>query len=131
VPFLDHKLVEFARQIPRRFQVKSVAGKYILKHAVRGSLPDSIVFRKKLGFPTPSASRLNGIRLQIIQDHLSEPRSLERKLFSPPALDRLFAEHRSNYRNHSDRLWRLLNLELWHRVCLEGELSLSHRSSPV
>jgi asparagine synthase (glutamine-hydrolysing) len=131
VPFLDHKLVEFARQIPRRFQIKGVAGKYILKQAVRGILPDSIVFRKKLGFPTPWASWLRGIRLQIIQDLLSEPRSLERKLFSAPALDRLFAEHRSNYRDHSDRLWRLLNLELWHRVCLEGELSLSHRNSPV
>ncbi len=34
---------------------------------------------------------------------------------------RLFHEHRANYRDHYDRIWRLLNLELWHRVCLEGD----------
>jgi hypothetical protein len=50
-----------------------------------------------------------------------EERSLKRGYFRPEAIELLFAEHRSNYRDHYDRIWRLLNLELWHRVCLEGE----------
>jgi hypothetical protein len=33
----------------------------------------------------------------------------------------LFNEHRARHRDNYDRIWRLLNLELWHRVCLEGE----------
>jgi hypothetical protein len=33
----------------------------------------------------------------------------------------LFDEHRAQHRDNYDRIWRLLNLELWHRVCLEGE----------
>jgi hypothetical protein len=33
----------------------------------------------------------------------------------------LFAEHRSGRRDNGNRIWRLLNLELWMRVCLEGD----------
>jgi asparagine synthase (glutamine-hydrolysing) len=52
---------------------------------------------------------------------LLEPRSLDRGYFRPEAIRRLFEEHRSKHRDNYDRIWRLLNLELWHRVCLEGE----------
>ena len=52
---------------------------------------------------------------------LLEPRTLDRGLFKRTAVERLFNEHRARYRDHYDRIWRLLNLELWHRVCLEGE----------
>jgi hypothetical protein len=46
---------------------------------------------------------------------------MQRGYFKREAIERLFAEHRRKYRDHYDRIWRLLNLELWHRVCLEGE----------
>jgi asparagine synthase (glutamine-hydrolysing) len=59
--------------------------------------------------------------LDVIRNLLLEPRSLERELFQRSAVERLFNEHRSGHRDHSDRIWRLLNLELWHRVCLEKE----------
>ena len=53
VPFLDHKLVEFAARIPRRVQIAGLTGKKILKTAMRDLLPHSIVYRQKLGFPDP------------------------------------------------------------------------------
>jgi asparagine synthase (glutamine-hydrolysing) len=59
--------------------------------------------------------------LDVIRKLLLEPRSMERELFQRSAVERLFDEHRSGYRDHYDRIWRLLNLELWHRVCLEKE----------
>jgi hypothetical protein len=52
---------------------------------------------------------------------LLEPRSMNRGFFKRAAVERLFKEHRANSHDHYDRIWRLLNLELWHRVCLEGE----------
>ncbi|HLV85910.1 MAG TPA: asparagine synthase (glutamine-hydrolyzing) [Candidatus Sulfotelmatobacter sp.] len=121
VPFLDHKLVEFAMSIPQRFQLRGSVGKNVLKTAMKGLLPDSILHRKKLGFPTPWSRWLAGPRLELIDKLLSEPRSSERQLFRPRAVERLFAEHKSRYRDNTDRIWRLLNLELWHRVCIEGE----------
>ena len=50
-----------------------------------------------------------------------EPRALERGLFRAEVAKRLFAEHSAGHRDHGNRIWRLLNLELWFRVCVERE----------
>ena len=121
VPFLDHMLVEFATRIPREVQLNGLAGKVILKKAVGDLLPHSILYRRKLGFPTPWSGWLAGSRLDAIEKLLVGTRSLQRGYFQREAIERIFAEHRAKYRDHCDRIWRLLNLELWHRVCLEGE----------
>jgi asparagine synthase (glutamine-hydrolysing) len=121
VPFLDHVLVEFATRIPREVQIRGLAGKRILKKAVEDILPHSIIYRPKLGFPTPWSGWLAGPRLETIREMLLEPRSLNRGYFRREAIERLFHEHRAKHRDNYDRIWRLLNLELWHRVCLEGE----------
>jgi asparagine synthase (glutamine-hydrolysing) len=121
VPFLDHELVEFAARIPGEVQIQGLAGKRILKKAVEDLLPHSILYRPKLGFPTPWSGWLAGSRLESIRDMLLEPRSLERGYFRREAIGQLFDEHRAKHRDNYDRIWRLLNLELWHRVCLENE----------
>jgi len=121
VPFLDHVLVEFATRIPREVQIKGLAGKTILKKAVGDILPQSTIYRPKLGFPTPWSGWLAGPRLETIREMLVEPRSLDRGYFRREAIERLFNEHRDKHRDNYDRIWRLLNLELWHRICLEGE----------
>jgi asparagine synthase (glutamine-hydrolysing) len=121
VPFLDHVLVEYATRIPREVQIKGLAGKTILKKAMEDILPHSIIYRPKLGFPTPWSGWLAGPRLETIREMLLEPRSLDRGYFRREAIQRLFDEHRAKHRDNYDRIWRLLNLELWHRVCLEDE----------
>jgi asparagine synthase (glutamine-hydrolysing) len=119
VPFLDHGLVEFTARIPSKHSIDGMAGKSILKAAVKDLLPSSIVYRKKMGFPTPWAYWLEGTTMDHIQEQLTEPRTLERGLFRPEAINRIIAEHRAGHRDHGNRIWRLLNLELWFRVCLE------------
>jgi asparagine synthase (glutamine-hydrolysing) len=126
VPFLDHPLVEFATNIPQKLQLGGFTGKRILKKAVEDLLPHSILYRTKLGFPTPWSRWLAGPQLDVIRKLLLEPRSIDRELFQRSAVERLFEEHRSGYCDHYDRIWRLLNLELWHRVCLEKE---DHKSA--
>jgi len=120
VPFLDHELVEFAMRVPQS-RCRGLAAKGILKKAAAELLPRSILQRPKEGFPTPWREWLAGPRLDAIQSLLLEERSAERKLFRPAAIERLFQEHRARYRDHYDRIWRLLNLELWQRVCVEGD----------
>jgi asparagine synthase (glutamine-hydrolysing) len=121
VPFLDHVLVEFTARIPAQYSISGMAGKFILKQAVEDLLPKSIVYRKKMGFPTPWEFWLQGQTLDDTGRILREPRSLERGLFRPDAVRRIFAEHRANVRDHANRIWRLLNLELWMRVMIDGE----------
>ena len=131
VPFLDHPLVEFTARIPAAHQIKGMAGKFILKEAVEDLLPHDIIYRKKMGFPTPWAYWLAGPQLQQIETLLTEPRSAARGLFRPEAISRIFAEHRSGHRDHGNRIWRLLNLELWQRACLEGDLESTTTAVPA
>ena len=121
VPFLDHALVEFTASIPAKYSTRGMAGKCILKSAVQDLLPDSIVHRQKMGFPTPWAYWLAGPSLDHIRELLMEPRTLERGLFRAEAVERLFHEHTAGHRDHGNRIWRLLNLELWQRIFLDGE----------
>jgi asparagine synthase (glutamine-hydrolysing) len=121
VPFLDHVLVEWAMGVPANIQIHGTAGKTILKKAVEDLLPHSIIYRPKLGFPTPWSGWLAGDQLDAIERLVLEPRSMDRGYFKRSAIEKLFREHRAQYRDHYDRIWRLLNLELWHRVCVEGE----------
>jgi asparagine synthase (glutamine-hydrolysing) len=122
VPFLDHPLVEFSTQIPERLLVHGLSGKLVLKGAVADLLPEEIIFRKKMGFPTPWARWLGGSKLDELEKLLCEPRTSERGLFRRDALKAIFVEHRSGLRDNADRIWRLLNLELWQRVFIDGEV---------
>jgi asparagine synthase (glutamine-hydrolysing) len=116
VPFLDHVLVEYAAKIPKAYATRGVSGKLILKSAVRDLLPHSIVNRRKMGFPTPWAAWMAAAQLDTVANLLLEPQSLRRRLFRPDQLRELIRQHRERSHDHADRLWRLLNLELWHRV---------------
>jgi asparagine synthase (glutamine-hydrolysing) len=131
VPFLDHRLVEFSATIPAEYSIKGLAGKQILKEAVEDLLPHSIVYRRKMGFPTPWAYWLAGHQLDDLEQMLVEPRTLDRRLFKPEAVRRLFAEHRAHRRDHGNRIWRLLNLETWMRVFVDGEVPAHEESTPL
>jgi asparagine synthase (glutamine-hydrolysing) len=121
VPFLDHVLVEFTAGIPAQFSIHGMAGKFVLKEAMEDLLPRSIIYRKKMGFPTPWAYWLVGPELDVLEGLLLEPRTVERRLFRPDMVKRIFAEHRAQVRDHGNRIWRLLNLEIWMRIMLDGE----------
>src|SRR5258708_19134085 len=118
---MDNALVELSASIAAKYATKGMAGKCILKSAVEDLLPHSMVHRQKMGFPTPWAYWLAGPSLDGLRRLLTEPRTLERGLFRVEAISRLFKEHIAGHRDHGNRIWRLLNLELWFRVCVEGE----------
>jgi asparagine synthase (glutamine-hydrolysing) len=121
VPFLDHVLVEFAATIPSRYETRGLAGKCILKSAVQDLLPQPIIHRRKMGFPTPFKGWLKGQQLGVVENTLTEPRSLGRGLFRPEAVRRVLADHRMGKADRSEQIWRLLNLELWHRVFIDRD----------
>jgi len=127
VPFLDHELLEFTARIPARYLIRGLSGKHVLKAAVEDLLPLSIVYRKKLGFPTPWNYWLAGPQLDDLEKMLLDPRTTERGLIERVRVQKLFAEHRSGRRDNGNRIWRLLNLEIWQRVFLDGELPNADR----
>jgi asparagine synthase (glutamine-hydrolysing) len=128
VPFLDHVLAEYALGIPSEFKTSGLSGKRILKLALADLLPDSVLYQKKLGFPTPLQVWLAGPQSESVSRILLSEQSLDRGLFERSALEQLLAEHAAGT-DHTDRLWRLLNLEIWHRVFFDGEREFDDAAS--
>ena len=84
-------------------------------------VPAEILTRKKMGFPVPVGRWLGGSFWPMVQEFVLGPRAAARGLFDPSTLRRLANEHRSGQASHGDRLWLLLNLEIWHRLFVDGE----------
>jgi asparagine synthase (glutamine-hydrolysing) len=129
VPFLDHVLVEQAMRIPTKYLLNGLSGKMVLKRALEDILPHDILYRTKMGFPTPWARWLQGDQLNEVEQMLTSERSLARGLFRAESLRRIFVEHRNRKRDHTDRIWRLMNLELWHRVFVDAEAPMTHSAN--
>ena len=121
VPFLDHPLVEFASGLPKRLRLKGTTTKVILRRAVKDLLPPEILQRRKMGFPVPVGAWLRGEFRYVLDDYVTSSRALDRGLFDAAGVRDLVASHTSGTADHSERLWSLINLELWHRIFIEGE----------
>lgn len=118
-PFLDHKLIEFAAKIPSKYKVKFNGCKWILKKALKGFLPDSILERKKMGFGVPLRHWFKGPLAPFLKETLLSAKARKRGYFRMDVVERLIKEHQNDQRDHSVRLWALLWFELWHTVYLD------------
>ena len=120
VPFLDHPLVEWVAQLPASMRLRGTTTKWILRAAMKDRLPEAILSRPKMGFPVPVGEWLRGPWRHLLSEFVASPRARDRQLFQPHALDQVIAEHIAGV-NHSERLWALLNFEIWARIFLDGE----------
>jgi asparagine synthase (glutamine-hydrolysing) len=121
VPYLDHQLVEQAMQIPGGQRMRRWQTKVVLREALRDHVPETILSRSKMGFPVPFGSWMRGTFRWALDEYVLSPRALDRKFFKPEVVRRIVNEHCSGVRSHGDRLWLLVNLELWHRMAIDGE----------
>jgi len=120
VPFLDHRLVEFASGLPARMKLRGLKTKWILREAVRSVLPPEILTRKKMGFPVPFGVWMRGPWQDVARDVLLDPRSRQRGIIDPRAVERLISAHAAGTADGADAIWSLLNLELWYRTHIDG-----------
>lgn len=120
VPFLDHKLVEFAARLPVRMKLRGLTTKYILRQAMRDRLPKAILTRKKMGFPVPVGAWLRGPFRHIVEEYVLSERTRARGIFNADYVQSLVTRH-INGEKHDERLWALINFEIWQRRFLDGE----------
>ncbi len=121
VPFLDHTLVEFAARIPDRLKIKGNVQKYVLKKAVEDLLPQEIVHRTKMGFPTPLRQWLLANEAAPLYEALADRRGFLASFLNMSEVDAAIERHRSGFEDATDRIWRLLNLQLWGDVFFTGK----------
>jgi len=121
VPFLDHELVEHVAALPGRLKLRGWQTKAVLRAALRDLVPREILTRGKMGFPVPVGRWLRGEFWPLVEELVLGERARRRGPFEPAMLRRLAQEHRSGAAEHGDRLWLLLNLEIWQRIFVDGE----------
>lgn len=119
-PFLDHRLVELAAQIPANLKLRGATTKAVLKAAARGLLPDDIIDRPKHGFGVPVGRWFRADLAPYAREVLLDPAAQARDLFRPGAVEALLDEHISGRRNHGQRIWLLLTLEWWFRLFIDA-----------
>jgi asparagine synthase (glutamine-hydrolysing) len=121
VPFLDDRLVEHVASLPSALKVRMWQTKAIFREAVRDIIPSEILTRRKMGFPVPLNQWLRREFWPVVQEFVIGPRATARGLFDRSALVRMAEDHRAGRAKHGDRLWLLVNLEIWQRIFCEGD----------
>jgi len=111
-PLVDHRLVEFAATIPARFRLRGGTTKYLLKQAMRGVLPDSVIDRPKHGFAVPLAHWFRGELAGFARDVLLSTSCRQRGIFNLPYVEHLLGLN-ARGRNLDLQLWTMLSFELW------------------
>jgi len=123
VPFLDHKLVEFTSSLPERLKLRGWTTKYILRKSMESILPETILSRPKMGFPVPIGSWFRGAYAGVVDEYILSARASSRGIFDADFVKGLVKRHQVGGENHSERLWALVNFEMWMRQFFDGENS--------
>jgi asparagine synthase (glutamine-hydrolysing) len=119
VPYLDHKLVEFALAIPWEVKYRNGVTKWVLKRvAERVGVDRDLIHRPKQGFCGSATNMLApGLLAHAEKAIIDSP--LVRERFNLGFVRRMFAEQRRGAADHNFRLWTLWNLAEWHRCWFE------------
>lgn len=121
VPFLDHKLVEFTSSLPEKLKLHRATTKYVLRQSMKGVLPEQILTRPKMGFPVPIGAWFRGPYAKVLDEYVLSSRAQDRGIFNQEYARKLVGQHQRGEVNHSERLWCLVNLEMWLRRFIDGE----------
>jgi len=118
-PFLDHKFMEFAAQIPFDLKLKNYNNKHILKQAFKGKIPQAILKRKKQGFSVPIGQWFRGELKNFMLDVLLDS-ATQKQYFKRSFIQGMIDEHLSSKVDNGYKIWTLLIFELWHREFIAG-----------
>jgi len=84
-------------------------------------LPEAILTRPKMGFPVPIATWFRGPYTHLLDEFVLSSRALDRGIFAPDYVKDLVRRHTTGGENHDERLWALVNFEMWQRRFFDGD----------
>ena len=113
IPFLNHKVVEYAWRIPMNFNIRNGEGKWALRQILYNYVPKGMIERPKMGFGIPVAEWLKGPLKEWAEELLDESRLASQGFFYPGIIRKMWSEHLSGSRNWQSQLWAVLMFQAW------------------
>lgn len=121
VPFLDHRVVEYAARLPRSYKVQGLRTKILLKKLAERYAPLDLIYRRKVGFTVPLSDWFVGPLRPFVEDVLLSDRCLSRGYWRGEILRKMVRDHLDRKVDREQGIWVLLALELWHRLFVDDD----------
>jgi asparagine synthase (glutamine-hydrolysing) len=113
VPFLDHRVVEFAWRVPQAMKLHDGVGKWILRQVLYRHVPQAMIERPKMGFGVPIGDWLRGPLRAWAEELLDENKLRQQGFLNPAPIRQKWVEHLSGQRNWQHHLWDVLSFQAW------------------
>lgn len=120
-PFMDHTVAEYMAQVPVRYKVRGRTLRYLQRRLAERYLPDDLLRFPKQGFSSALPYLLREEYRQLFSVFLTHPVLVEAGLIDAEAVKKLLEAHLAQKADHGNRLWLLLNAEIWYRMLIEGQ----------
>jgi asparagine synthase (glutamine-hydrolysing) len=117
-PLLDVNVVEWGVSLPRKYKVKGLETKHILKDVARSLVPAELIDRPKMGFGIPRAEWLRTGMREMVVDTLTDVTATQRGWFNSAEIRKVLDIHMAG-EDKDNLLWPILMLELWARTWLD------------
>jgi asparagine synthase (glutamine-hydrolysing) len=115
VPLLDHRVVEFAMQVPHRLKIRNQQGKWLLRQVLHRYVPKELFDRPKMGFNVPIGAWLRGVLRPWAEELLGEQLLSKHDLVDSDLIRRKWTEHINEDCNWGHQLWNVLMFQAWQR----------------
>ncbi|AKJ69014.1 asparagine synthase (glutamine-hydrolysing) [Pandoraea thiooxydans] len=125
VPFLDHRVIEFAWHLPMQYKIRDGVSKWLLRQVLYRHVPKNLIERPKMGFGAPIDRWLRGPLKEWAADLLEPGRLRKEGYFDADLVEKIWLEHQSGRRNAQHHLWNVLMFQAWLDTHAERNLKVA------
>jgi len=114
-PFLDHRVIEFAAQLPDHYKYYKGSKKHIIKEIVHQYIPQKIMNRPKMGFAIPIENWLANELKQLVNDYLNESDIEKQNIFNVDYVKKIKIDFFNGKKEYATKIWYLLMFQMWYK----------------